>query len=257
MKNRLLVTAIGASAMAMSGCAYQGSSYGHTAQPSYSYGANAGCGTTSTPRGCAANAGGTRFDLEIGAEQFVSGDIISSGSTFNGNPTLDVGYQDAFKTGYRVAAGLAKDISPSTTISAKGFYSQAEGEDNVAITTGAETASFSDYKSYGAELGLRKYVGYGGSQLRPYFGGTVGAAYVEDIIGTANVGVPAVLNEAGWVPTASGTAGFEMPFSQSGALALETGLRWTGKQDRDALLGVGEDSSRLSVPVTLRGTFRF
>ncbi|GHA88536.1 hypothetical protein GCM10009069_09360 [Algimonas arctica] len=248
---------MGAIAIAGTGCAYQGSSYGAHSPASYPTPYYGGCGSSYTPQGCQNNVGGTRFDLELGAEQFVSGDIIGAGNALGGgDTTLDVGYKDAFKSGYRVAAGLARDINPSTTVSAKGFYNEADGEDGVLFGSGGQTASFSDYKSYGAELGLRKYVGYGGAQLRPYLGGTVGAAYVDDI-SADDGGGPIVLNDATWVPTASGTAGFEMPLSQTGAIALEAGLRWTGKQDRAAGLGLGEDSSRLSVPVTLRGSFRF
>jgi len=266
MNNRFLVTAMGAAAMAVTGCAYQGGSgYSHSAYPTYSpYGGTTSyanrCGTTYTPQGCAV-VGGTRLELDIGAEKFVDGDIVNGGIVTGPSTTTAVGYKDAFKTGYRASAGLARDFRPNTTILARGFYKQAEGEDGVTIATnggGNVNVNFSDYESYGAELGLRQYLAPAQSKFRPFVGATAGATYIEDI--SIDTGGPATLiNEAGWSATASATGGFEMPISRSASLALESGVRWEGKQDRPAFqtATLGEDNSRLSVPVTLRGRFRF
>ncbi|GHA88528.1 hypothetical protein GCM10009069_09350 [Algimonas arctica] len=256
MNNRLLVTAIGAAAMAVSGCAYQGASYGHTAQPTYNpYGASA------VPyRRHQQTVGGTRIETELSYEQFVDGNIIDGGTVIGGDTTADVGYQDAFKPGYRASIGIARDFRPNTTVMAKGFYSQAEGEDDVVIATnggGNVLADFSDYTSYGAELGLRQYLSPAQTRLRPFVGATVGAAFVEDL--SVSTGGPStVINDAGWTATASATGGFEMPLSPTASLALESGIRWSDAQDRSAFgATLGDDNSRLSVPVTLRGRFRF
>ena len=266
MNNRFLVTAMGAAAMAVTGCAYQGGSgYNHSAYPTYSsYGGTTSyanrCGTTYTPQGCAV-VGGTRVELGIGAEKFVDGDSVNGGIVTGPNTSSTVEYADAFKTGYRASIGLARDVRPSTTILAKGFYKQAEGEDGVTVATnggGNVTGNFSDYESYGAELGLRQYLSPANSRFRPFVGATAGATYIEDI--SLSTGGPAVvINDAGWSATASATGGFEMPISRSASLALEPGIRWEGKQDRSALATaiIGDDNSRLSVPVTLRGRFRF
>lgn len=257
MKNRLLVTAIGAAAMAVTGCAYQGSTYGHHAQPTYNpYG-----GSTATHyRGQQTHVSPTRLEFDLSYEEFVDGNIIDSGTNVGGDITADVGYQDAFKPGFRASVGLARDFRPNTTVMAKGFYKEAEGEDGVTVATnggGNINANFSDYKSYGAELGLRQYLSPAQTRLRPYVGATVGAEFVEDISIIAG-GPQLLLNEAGWTATASATGGFEMPISASSSLAVESGIRWSDAQDRStfgALLG--DDNSRLSVPVTLRGRFRF
>jgi len=261
MKNSLLYCAVGALALAGSGCAYQGSSYGSHSPASYPTPYYGGCGSTYKPQGCQ-TVGGTRIDVEYSREQFVSGDIIEAGNVVGGDTYGAVGYKDAFKPGYRVSAGLTRDVNANTTVSARGFYKKAKAEDPFVVATnggGNVTGSFSDYKSYGAELGVRQYMGPSTGGLRPYLGATVGAAYVDDISLTTGGGTT-VLNDATWVPTASGTAGFEVPVSQTASLALESGIRWEGKQDRAAAAsaaGFTDDSSRLSVPVTLRGSFRF
>lgn len=256
MNNKLLVTALGAAAMAITGCAYQGASYGHAPQPTYNpYGASA------TPyRHHQQTFGSTRLEADLSYEQFVDGNIIDGGTNVGGDTTVDTGYADAFKPGFRASLGLARDVRPNTTLMAKGFYHEAEGEDGVVIATnggGNINANFSDYKSYGGELGLRQYLSPAQTRLRPFVGATVGAAYVEDINIIAG-GPQLLLNEATWTATASATGGIEMPMSPTSSLALESGVRWSGAQDRStfgALLG--DDNSRLSVPVTLRGRFRF
>jgi hypothetical protein len=258
MNNRLLVTALGAAAMVASGCAYQGSSsYGHSAYPTYNP-----YGSTTTHYGGQhqAHVGQTRLELGVSYEQFVDGNIIDAGTVVGGDTTADVGYSDAFKPSYRASVGLARDVRPNTTLSARGFYKQADGENGVTIATnggGNVTGNFSDYKSYGGELGLRQYLSPAQTRLRPYVGASVGATYIEDI-SIDNGGPATVLNDAGWSATASATGGFEMPVSQTASLALESGIRWEGSQDRSAFgATLGADNSRLSVPVTLRGRFRF
>lgn len=259
MKLNRLLCAAGALSLAATGCAYQGSSYGHGAWSSPTYASHQ---TSYQPRHHSVrHVGATRLEFSAGAEQFVDGDIIEAGNTIGGTTTSQVSYGDAFKTGYTASAGFARDVRPNTTVLARGFYREAEAEDPVIIGTnggGNVLGQFSDYKSYGAELGLRQYVGYGHRGLRPYLGATVGAEYIDDITLTSGGTIP--LNEAGWVPTASGMAGLEMPVSRTASLALESGVRWTGSQDRDAAAsaaGFSDDGSKLSVPVTLRGSFRF
>lgn len=256
MNNRLLVTALGAAAMAVTGCAYQGASYGHAAQPTYNpYGASA------VPyRHQQQAASPTRLEFDLSYEQFVDGNIIDAGTVVGPDTTSDVGYKDAFKPGYRASVGIARDFRPNTTVMAKGFYSEAEGEDGVVLATnggGNVLGNFSDYTSYGAELGLRQYLSPAQTRLRPFVGATIGAAFIDDIA-IDNGGPAVVINDAGWSATASATGGFEMPISPTASLALESGVRWSGAQDRSTIgAAFGDDNSRLSVPVTLRGRFRF
>ncbi|GLQ23841.1 hypothetical protein GCM10007853_17150 [Algimonas ampicilliniresistens] len=259
MKHSLLFCAVGALAVAGSGCAYQqGSSYGsHTAYPTYQ-----SHSTSYAPyRRHQQHIGATRLEFEASREQFIDGDIIEGGNVIGGVTTNDVAYKDVYKAGYRLSAGLARDVRPNTTFSAKGFYKEAEADGPVLVGNngGAVNATFSDFKSYGAELGLRQYMAPQiQGRMRPYLGGTLGAAYIDDIAVTGGLTGP--LNEAGWVATASGTAGLEMPISPTGSLALESGVRWTGSQDRTAVAsaaGFTDDGSKLSVPITLRGSFRF
>ncbi|MEM9600142.1 MAG: hypothetical protein AAF926_03890 [Pseudomonadota bacterium] len=258
MKLNRLLCAAGALSLAATGCAYQGGSYGHSSwsAPTYS-----SYGAYSAPRYYGAgNVGGTRVEFEASYEDFIDGEIID-GDVVGGTTYNQVEYKDAYKPGYRLSAGLARDFSPSTTVTAKGFYKSAEAEDPFVIGNngGNVMGGFTDYESYGAELGLRKYLGPQiPSRMRPYLGASVGAAYIDDIAITGVNAGP--LNEGGWVPTASGTAGLELPMSPSASFALESGIRWTGSQDRTAVAsaaGFTDDGSKMSVPVTLRGSFRF
>lgn len=262
MNKSVLFCALGALALAGSGCAYQGSGYGYGHSSHKTYPTYKSHSTQYAPyRYGVQHIGSTRLEFEGGAEQFIDGNIITGGDTVGTLTTNDVAYSDAYSTGYRASAGLARDVRPNTTVMARGFYREAEADDPVVIGTdgGNVLGTFSDYKSYGAELGLRQYLGMnrpGG--LRPYLGATLGAEYIEDI--ELISGGTGVLNEAGWVPTASGMAGVEMAVSPTASLALESGVRWTGSQDRSALasgLGFSDDDAKMSVPVTLRGSFRF
>lgn len=257
MNNRSVVIAIGVATLAMSGCAYKGASYGHSAQPIYTpYG-----GSSMHYRGQQPAVSTTRLEVELSYEQFVDGNLIDAGTvTGGGNTTASVGYSDAFKPGYRASVGLARDFRPNMTFIAKGFYSDAEGKDGVITATnggGNLLRNYSDYTSYGAELGMRQYLSPVRSRFRPFVGATVGAAFIDDIA-VDNGGAAVVINDAGWTPTASATAGFEVPMSRRSSLALESGIRWSAAQNRSAFgATLGEDNSRLSVPVTLRGRFHF
>lgn len=262
MNKSLLTCAMGAAALAASGCAYQGSSHHGNSWSSFS----APSHQTRQHRAYRPagyhqrQVGGTRMELDIGAEEFNSGSLIDGGLVVGPNTYNQVDYKDAYKRGYRASVGLARDIRPNTAFTAKGFYKEAEAEDAFAVANngGAVNSSFTDYKSYGAELGLRQYLG-GRSGFRPFVGGTIGAAYIDDI-NLEGPGVAGPLNEGGWVPTASATGGVELPFSQSASFALESGIRWTGSQDRTAIAaaaGFTEAGDTTSIPVTLRGRFRF
>lgn len=263
MKKSLLTCAIGAAAMAASGCAYHGSSHNSgSSWSSFSYPAAQTHQRAYRPGGYAQRqVGGTRFELEIGAEEFNGGEMIANGTAIGPTTYRQVDYKDAYKRGYRASAGLSRDIRPNTAFTAKGFYMEAEGEDPFVIADDVVPLSgrFTDYKSYGAEIGLRQYLGNSATGLRPFVGGTVGAAYIDDIDVVA-IGIGGPLNEAGWVPTASATGGFELPVSPSASFALESGLRWTGSQDRTAIAsaaGFADAGDTTSIPVTLRGRFRF
>ncbi len=251
------------SAVLLSGCAWmdQGHSqyqYGH--QYNYGYGYN-----QPAPQYRQAPKR-TYLDFSVAAEEFTGGNALHT-ATAGGVTTVKQEMSDVYKTGWRASAGLAHDVAPRTTLTLDGFYKEADSKgDSLAIgTDGTDTVygEFSDYKSYGAEIGFREYAGQYG-QARPYIGGTVGAAYVEAIdvanIGTVQNGTTATTTRAydgQWVPTASAVVGIDVPVSYNGQIGLETGLRYEGKRDQEFGAFQANGSDAYSVPLRLRGRFRF
>ena len=189
--------------------------------------------------------------------------------------SMDTVYQD----GVRVEAGVSKALAPNTKLSLTGNYTNHDSEGVVDWgTIGGErlTGGLSDYTSYGAEAGLRQYGRIARAPLvrsvRPYVEGRLGASYVEgiDVVGATLAGAPVAggadigFYEGGWVPTAAGLVGVETPFIGNSTIGLETGLRYSGKLEADEaiaptspLAGSNNGASRWSVPVMLRGRYRF
>ena len=108
--------------------------------------------------------------------------------------------------------------------------------------------------------------------LRPYVEAKVGASKVKDIDlenamygGAVENGGTIGLYEGGWVPTAAGMIGVEAPIFKRATLGVETGIRYTGRLDSDTsylngghpLAGVNNGSDSYTVPVMLRGRYRF
>jgi len=246
----------GFSAVLLSGCAWMGGHspyHGHTSQHSHQ-GYSGQYHGPQTP---------SRFHVEgsIGAEQFTGGNVLQNRVGIL-ETTAKQEYKDVYKTGWGVTGGVSYDVAPRTTLIVQGFYNEADSKNDtllVGTANGATPVSgtISDYKSFGAEIGFREYLNNYDGGLRPYISGTVGASYVEgiDLRGAQNVVTP--IYNGNWVPTASGLVGVEMPISHRAALALESGLRYEGKRDAEILDGLADVRETYSVPIRLRGRYRF
>ncbi len=261
---------LGVSAFALSGCAWFGGApeyhHGNTYQSGYHghhshHGHHVGHQVT-TP---------SRWSVEgsIAAQQFTGGNVLQNFPTA-GDSTFKQEYDDVYETGLGATAGLSYDVAPKTTIFGQGFYNEAESKNerlNIGSTAGGTPlfGTISDYKSYGMEVGFREYASANPYKTRPYIGGTIGMSYVDSIdaridgVGPAPVEPPAVrrLYDGEWVPTASGIIGVEMPIARQAALALETGLKFEGKRDPVLLDGRTSVEPTYTVPVRLRGRYRF
>ena len=268
--------ALGLSATLLSGCAwFGGGSQGYHYEQGYHHSAQSG-GTYAAPYrgGHGYNNGRTHFEGSIGAEAFSGGDFLKSATASQGRTLNEVAMKDVYDTRQRASLGLSHDVASRTTLTAQGFVTKAESKGDIFMIGSPNTlsgqaqqfASVSDYKSYGAEIGFREYAN-SGRGLRPYIGGTVGGEYVKDIDlrqmsfdGNAASTTTTQLYRGGWVPTASGLVGVEMPVGYRGALALESGIRYTGKkkiryENTDG--GFGEAGDHYAVPIMLRGRYRF
>lgn len=271
------IIVLGVASVALSGCSWLGlggtkAQYGH-----YNYG-------NYTPAQTCCDAGGplSRWNLEaaIGPEYIVGGDAITGDQT-NAVPGLrpnSVSMADAYGSGMRYELGGSYALSPNRKVTLMGSYANASGEQvNAGTLNGAAlTGTMSDYNRLGVEAGLRQYFMPRRAPLvkalRPYVEGKLGVAKVDDIaIENATLG-GAVFNggtvnmyEGGWVPTAAGMIGLEAPVFKRATLGLETGLRYTGSPKSDnthltpgsAFAGINNGGSSLTVPVMLRGRYRF
>lgn len=277
---------LGTAAIALSGCSFLGlggqkdySNY--NAQTGY-YGQQAAPQAAHAPR-CHSGNCLARWNLEGGiGPSFSAGKNILTASRTNDVEGFDFQSQsfgDAYDTGIRAELGGSYALAPNTKVSVLGHYEQADndGVNTIGNFNGAPIrGSLSDYKAYGAELGLRQYFqprhGVILDSVRPYVEGRLGASRVNDISlnnatinGNAITGGQVRLYEDSWVPTAAGLVGVETPIARYATIGLETGLRYQGGLKSDnrqlgpgtALGGLNNNNGRVSVPLTLRGRYRF
>ncbi|WP_298918021.1 hypothetical protein [uncultured Algimonas sp.] len=275
---------LGAAAISLSGCSFLGigggnSQYGYNAPV---YGASYGAPASKCAPGHAVLANGnclSRLNIEggIGVSYNVGGDVITGDeATFAGTDVRNVEFKDAYERGRRAEAGFSYATNANTKVTAMAFIDKAEsaGEQDFGTIDGRDfTGSLSDYRSTGLELGVRRYFNPRPApivrSLRPYIEARVGAAYQDSVyIDNAAVGGDALgrvaLKESGWVPSAAGLIGVETPLTRFSTIGLETGIRYTGKTDAvddnfgpAPFEGLAEGGERISVPLMLRGRYRF
>jgi len=202
MKRILLV----ATALTLSGCNWLGSNHGHQYHNHYGY--NGHHAPVQSHDGHHRVNNTTSLEFGIGAEEFTGGNISPRAVDVGGNGVISkLEYKDAYDTAWR-----------------------ATGGSNVA-------GNYSDYKSYGAEVGFREYLNNddGRTKLRPYVGATAGVAYLESIDLEGVNGAAGLTDieiyDSEWVPTASAVLGVEMPVSQRFSMGVESGLRYEGKRE--------------------------
>jgi hypothetical protein len=224
------------------------------------------------------------LELAIGIAESVDGDIITTAFDNSGTAALNpTSYGDTFGTNINYQLGGSYAVSDTVEVTAALNYSKADGNTlDVGSVNGVDpiTAQFDDLESYGAEIGVRKYFRNKtfahllSPAVSPYVGANVGIKQVNSIgatvssAGFAGAGLPAQF-DAEWysdsiVPTGQLTIGAEWRASRNFAIGLETGVRYTGDLDagNTVLANVGWDEARgsadnISIPVTLRGRFKF
>ena len=276
---------LGAAAIALSGCSFLGlegqKNYQNYNQQAGNYGQPAVQKAAPTT-GCHSGNCLARWNLEggIGAV-FPAGKNILTASRTNADPNRDfesVSFGDAYNTGVRAELGGSYSLAPNTKVTLLGHYEHADGdgEQNFGTLGGQTlTGELSDYKAFGAELGLRQYFapvnGIVVKSIRPYVEGRAGVSRVSDIdlrngqLGGTLVNESAPLYEDSWVGTAAGLVGVETPIAKYTTIGLETGIRYQGGLESDnSVFGAGSDLSginnnrgRVSIPLTLRGRYRF
>ena len=225
----------------------------------------------------------SKWNIEggIGPAFMIGGKAVTGDQINDANPNSinNIDMSDAYNTGIRADLGASYALTPNRKVTGQVFaqHHESSGDLNWGTVNGQQlTGALSDYKAYGAEVGLRQYLqpkvlshNFG---VRPYVEGKVGGAYVEDIAvqntqldGTTFSANDLAFYEGGWVPTGAGLIGIETPIAERFTMGLETGVRYIGKQksaDRDLLpggpiSGSNNGSDSWTIPVTLRGRYRF
>jgi hypothetical protein len=226
----------------------------------------------------------SRWNMEAGTgvDFFADGDVITGSQAhagFNNRTLRNVSYNDAYKTMYRSELGGSYAITPNRKVTVQGTYARALGKD-IAIGTqnGNELRGIvSDYETYGAEAGVRQYFQPTPlplvKSMRPYVEGKLGAVHADDIalrnvreVGGAAGPTDLAFYDGGWVPTAAALVGVETPVWNRFTMGIETGVRFTGKQKSDnsgiengfaQYGGANNGGNRYSIPLTIRGRYRF
>jgi len=269
------IVLLSAAAVALSGCSWLGlggnsGSYGHdigTYKASHAGGQNNGCCELS------------RWNVEGGVgKEIIRGPSFINRSGANDIPGVvpnTVSASRAFDDATRYEWGGSYALNPNRKVSLIGHHVKADGN-NIALGTAPSgnvlRGDLSDYEAWGAEIGLRQYALPIKAPLinsfRPYVEGRVGATHVDDIgisgVNSTNF-TQAGLYESGWVPTGAGLMGVETPVFDRFTMGVETGIRYEGKLKSDTstlspgrgLAGINNGGDRWSIPVTLRGRYRF
>ncbi len=272
------VLLLGAATIALSGCSWMGAGHQKSNQSS-----DYGYYSSSKDECCVGGKSLSRWNVEagVGPQFMVGGDAITGDQIHptNGGESGVVSMSDAYETGMRYELGGSYALNPNRKVTLMGHYATADGEDVTAGTIGgnAVTGTMGDYEAYGVEAGIRQYFAPKAApvfgSIRPYVEGRLGATHVDDIAlenaqitgSGAWLGGTVPMYEGGWVPTGAGLVGVEAPVFKRATLGLETGIRYTGTLESDnsaltganPLAGINNGSDNWTIPVMLRGRYRF
>jgi len=272
---RILIVAV--ASVTLSGCSWLGSTHNHNKRSSTYSSSSYSSGYSSSSR--SANKPG-KFSISgsLGTEIAVGGNVLSAENTPFASPARveHRSMKDAYKLGWRGELGGAYRIGKNQELTVTGFYQTAKGKDMVIATTaiGTVNGNLSSYKAFGGELGLRQNAGVTNLPLlrgvTPYIEGRVGVASVSDVTmqNMSINGLPPVADFALYKGkmgvTASALVGFEKPISRKMSIGFETGVRYMGGLSEDNTIttgtfleGANQGGSRWSVPLQIRGRYRF
>jgi len=265
---RILI--LGVSAIALSGCSWLGLGNGK-AQNSYNQYANSGSYSyqNKSRSNCHTGQCLARWNVEAAV-----------GPTFNIGGSAITGDETNPGTGANINNISSYALSPNRKITTTGFYEEAESDGALNLGTldgQLVTGELSDYRAFGGEVGLRQYFAprRGGriiGNVRPYVEGRLGATRLRsvELEGASLDGTPIGTDDipfyrGSWVGSGAGLVGVETPIARRATLAFETGVRYTqSPRTSTSVLGAGNPlgginnaGGRVSIPVMLRGRYRF
>lgn len=278
MKMRKLL--LGVAAVSLSGCSFLGIG-GHSKHDGYYDKSTGYYGSTHAPKECYSDSCMSRWNLEggIGPSFIVGGDAVTGSGTNAGSGAAinDISMNDAYDTGLRVELGGSYALKPNTKITGFVFnekHDSAGRFDWGTLNDERVSGALSDYDATGVELGLRHYFaprrGFIVQSVRPYVEGRLGAARLDGVeieglrVGDTQLG-DVNFTESGWVGSAAGLVGIETPLTKYSTIGLETGIRYNGEPKSNTtnfgpgnpLAGINNGGDRVSIPLMLRGRYRF
>lgn len=183
------------------------------------------------------------------------------------------GQNDVFDTAWSIGGELGYGLSETSEVLLSLRYMKASGN---RINVGGAAAgapvnatlpvfgNFGDYKALSVALGYKTYLG-GGSGIKPFLAGRVGAARISAIsadftVPDANIalnGVP--FSKASWVVTGGADLGVSIPVNAQFRIEPEVGIEYIdGAKGNDSALGglglgnINNKGTRWSMPVRVR-----
>ncbi len=225
--------------------------------------------------------------LEAGSSStFHRGEVIAGALTVEGRD-----FGDTHDAGARVALRAGRSIGPNTDLVVGVSHASLSSSGPVqvgAVGLDPIMAEFDDYKKTSIDIGVRRYLGpdragLRSGALRGFVGASAGVARIDEIdavfssgvvgdagtgFGRLGTGLPNVIAaefyDDTWTGTAAVTAGLEMKLTRSASLEFETGVQIDGGPDEDdttlpalGLAQINDSGTRVTIPVALRGKFRF
>ena len=202
-----------------------------------------------------------------GADFITGGDLIRADNAriATGAVPQNLSMADAFGTGVRYDATATYPMSGSRYFTGTAYRTTYDGKAvNLRTQTGTPlVGKLTDYRAHGVEFGLRQYAPNPRYVVHPFIEGRIGGAYVDGVSLDQGVSRTALF-DSGWVPTGAAMVGFEAPTSNRFTVGMETGLRYQGRLgtspqplSRDVTGSARASGSVISVPVVLRGRYRF
>jgi len=214
------------------------------------------------------------FDVGIGFDNGISGNINSGAiGTLNGQAVVFTKntYEDVYGTGLHVRFGGGYLLNEDSEVRASFTY-QSLGADLTRMgDLGLSNlyGQYDDYKTFGLDVGYRRYATERWGRVTPFAEGTLGIAFINEIdVLLAAPQANLVQNATDFYDrTAAFTFGVSggvlLPISTRSDLSLQVGLRYvTGLSQVDALVGTGleeinNNSARWTLPFVMGIRTRF
>jgi len=214
------------------------------------------------------------IDVGVGIDPSINGNVNSGAiGTLQGQATaiLPQSYGDVYGTGTHLRFGAGYAMNDQAEL--RGTFTWQTADANLVrlgdIGPSSLYAQYSDYKSFGLDLGYRRYVPLQVKNLRVYGEATAGLAVIDRI----NVQFAAPQSNVVFTSTDfyDGTSAFTWGLNFGGLFRVaehvdvnaQFGLRHvSGLSEVDQFIGTGletvnSDTSRLTFPIVVGVRFRF